>query len=269
MTRAIDRLLWPSLVVATVPFLAWGMAPGAGVFASVLSPARLVAAASLLKLALLGLGFLWSAHARGALDAGNPVRPAWTLLAAGMLATFVGQAGLAPYQLTGRPTPFPSPADLFYILAYPLIGAALIRFVHAYEEAGYPIGTRTERAILIAVTASVCSVLAVVVLRPVLQADLPPLDMALSALYPLLDMALLVPLALLLRTTWHFRGGSVGTAWVIVLSGFVFMCAGDVLFAYFTALGATGLDPYVHAAYIVSYGFIAAGVRRHLALARS
>ena len=78
--------------------------------------------------------------------------------------------------------------------------------------------------------------------------------------------ALLVPLALLLRTTWHFRGGSVGTAWVIVLSGFVFMCAGDVLFAYFTALGATGLDPFVHAAYIVAYGFIAAGVRRHLAL---
>ena len=269
MTRAIDRLLWPSLAVATVPFLAWGVAPGASVFTSVLSPARLVAVASLVKLALLGLGFLWSAHARGALDSENPVRPAWTLLAGGLLATFVGQAGLAPYQLTGHPTPFPSPADFFYVLSYPLIGAALIRFVKAYDEAGYPVGTRGERAILIAVTGAVCGVLSVIVLRPVVQADLPPLDMALSALYPLLDMALLVPLALLLRTTWHFRGGSVGTAWVIVLSGFVFMCAGDVLFAYFTALGATGLDPYVHAAYIVSYGFIAAGVRRHLALAQS
>jgi hypothetical protein len=269
MTRTIDRLLWPSLAAATLLFLAWGVAPGAGVFTSVLSPGRLVATASLVKLTLLGLGFLWSARARGALDTGNPVRPAWTLLAGGMLANFVGQAGLAPYQLTGRPTPFPSPADLFYVLAYPLIGAALVRFVQAYEEVGYPIGTRRERALLIGITASVCGLLAVLVLRPVVQADLPPLDMALSALYPLLDMALLVPLALLLRTTWHFRGGSVGTAWVIVLSGFVFMCAGDVLFAYFTALGATGLDPYVHAAFIVSYGFIALGVRRHLALARS
>jgi hypothetical protein len=79
-------------------------------------------------------------------------------------------------------------------------------------------------------------------------------------------MALLVPLALLLRTTWHFRGGSVGTAWIVVLSGFVFLCAGDVLFAYFTALGLTGLDPFVHGAYILSYGLIAAGVRKHLAL---
>ena len=45
--------------------------------------------------------------------------------------------------------------------------------------------------------------------------------------------------------------------------------AGDVLFAYFTALGKTGLDPFVHAAYILSYGLIAAGMRRHLALVES
>ena len=88
----------------------------------------------------------------------------------------------------------------------------------------------------------------------------------LNAAYPLLDMALLVPLTLLLRTTWEFRGGSVATAWLIVLSGFAFMCVGDILFAYFTALGRTGLDPFMHAAYIVAYGSIAAGVRRHLAL---
>ena len=47
------------------------------------------------------------------------------------------------------------------------------------------------------------------------------------------------------------------------------MCAGDVLFAYFTALGQTGLDPFVHGAYILSYGLIAGGVRKHLALVAS
>jgi hypothetical protein len=44
------------------------------------------------------------------------------------------------------------------------------------------------------------------------------------------------------------------------------MCAGDVLFAYLTALAQAGLDPFLHAAYIVSYGLVAAGVRRHLGL---
>jgi hypothetical protein len=266
MTRAVDRVLWPSLWLATFLFVGWGVVPRAAVFTSVLSPSRLVAVAALVKLALLALGVVWSWRSRRVLDPTNPVRPAWTLLAVGLLGNVLGQAALAPYQLTGQPTPFPSVADVFYVVAYPLIGAALVRFVRAYEEAGYPIGSRGERARFVLAVVAVSLALSVVVLRPVVAADMPAMDKALSAAYPLLDMALLVPLALLLRTTWHFRGGSVGTAWVIVLSGFVFLCAGDVLFAYFTALGKTGLDPFVHAAYIVSYGFIAAGVRRHLAL---
>jgi hypothetical protein len=269
MSRAIDRLLWPMLWAATLLFVGWGIVPRAALFTTVLSPSRLIAVASIVKLALLGLGALWSWKARGSLDADNPVRPAWTLLALGLLCNVIGQAALARYQLLGEQSPFPSAGDVFYVLAYPLVGAALVRFVNAYHQTGYPMGSRGERVGLLTVTAAVCAVLSFVVLRPVVMAPLPPLEKALSAAYPLLDMALLVPLALLLRTTWHFRGGSVGTAWIVVLSGFVFLCAGDVLFAYFTALGLTGLDPFVHGAYILSYGLIAAGVRKHLALLAS
>ena len=266
MTRAVDRVLGPGLAAATLLFVGWGLVPHATVFAGVLSPARMVALAAVLKLVLLLAGAAWSARTRALLDADNPVRPAWTLLASGIFCNVLGQAALAPYQLAGADTPFPSLADVFYVLAYPLIGAALFRFVGAYREAGYPMGSRRQQALLMSVTAVVCAALAVVVLRPVLLAEMAPLDKALSAAYPLLDLALLVPLAVVLRTTWQFRGGSVGTAWIVIVSGIVFMCAGDVLFAYFAALGLKGLDPFVHAAFIVSYGLIAAGVRRHLAL---
>jgi len=269
VNRAVDRVLWPSLWAATLLFVGWGVVPRAALFTTVLSPSRLIAVAAIVKLALLGLGAVWSGQARGSLDVENPVRPAWTLLASGLLCNVIGQAMLARYQLLGQQAPFPSVGDVFWLLAYPLVGAALVRFVSAYHQAGYPMGSRAERAGLLAVTATVCAVLSFVVLRPVVLAEMPPLDKALSAAYPLLDMALLVPLALLLRTTWHFRGGSVGTAWIVVLTGFVFMCAGDVLFAYFTALGQTGLDPFVHGAYILSYGLIAGGVRKHLALVAS
>jgi hypothetical protein len=269
MNRAIDRVLWPSLGAATLLFVAWGMVPRSAVFTTVLSPGRLIAVASLVKLALLALGAAWSWRSRRFLDADNPVRPAWTLLAAGLACNVLGQAVLARYQLTGQESPFPSAGDIFYVLAYPLVGTALVWFLRAYNEAGYPMGSRGERATLLVGTVVVCASLAFVVLRPVVLSDLPPAQKALSAAYPLLDLALLVPLAILLRMTSRFRGGSVGTAWMIVLSGFVFMCAGDVLFAYFTALGKTGLDPFVHAAYILSYGLIAAGMRRHLALVES
>jgi hypothetical protein len=269
VTRVIDRMLWPSLWAATMLFVGWGVMPHAAVFSTVLSPARMIAVASLVKLVLLALGAVWGWRARGSLDAENPVRPAWTLLAAGLFGNVLGQAALARYQLLGENSPFPSVGDVFYLLAYPLVGAALVQFARSYHAAGYPMGSRGERTVFLAVTVAVCASLSFVVLRPVVLADLPPMQKALSAAYPLLDMALLVPLVLLLRTTWRFRGGSVGTAWMLVLSGFVFMCVGDVLFAYFTALGQTGLDPFVHGAYIMSYGLIAAGVRKHLALVAS
>lgn len=266
MNRAVDRALWPSLWAATLLFVGWGIVPRATLFTTVLSPARLIAVAAVVKLVLLGLGALWSWRSRSSLDTGNPVRPAWGLLAASLAGNVLGQAALARYQLRGLNSPFPSAGDVFYILAYPLAGAAFVQFLRAYHEAGYPMGSRAERTRLLLGTVAVCAALSFVVLRPVVMAEMPAVEKALSAAYPLLDMALLVPLALLLRTTWHFRGGSVGTAWVIVLSGFVFMCAGDVLFAYFTALGLTGLDPFVHGAYILAYGLIAAGVRKHVAL---
>src|SRR5262249_35872589 len=171
-------LLWPSLSLATFLFVGWGLMPHAALFTSVLSPTRLVALAGLAKMALLLLGALWSWRAHGALEAGNPRRPAWTPPPRGLAANFVGQALLARHQLPGEPTPFPSVADVFYVLAYPLLGGALVGFVRAYDAVGLPIGTRAEQSVTLGVAAATCLLLAVPVLRPVLQAEMAPLERA-------------------------------------------------------------------------------------------
>jgi hypothetical protein len=267
MTRAADNALWVVLGLAAGLFVGWGIAPQAAFYTSVLSPERLIKVASLLKLGLLAAGAAWAWRCRRSVGDDGATRGAWALLAGGIAATFVGQACLAPYQLGGGTTPFPSVADVFYVLAYPLLGVALFRFVIAYSESGYPVGTRGERTVIVGVAATSCVVLAVIVLRPVLAAPgMTPAERALTAAYPALDLVLLVPLALLLRISLRFRGGALGLAWIAVLAGIVFMCAADVLFAYFTALGLTGLDPFVHATFITAYGLLAAGMRRHLAL---
>jgi len=72
VNRAIDRALWPSLFAATLLFVGWGLVPRATLFTTVLSPARLIAVAAVVKLVLLGLGALWSWRSRGSLDVGNP-----------------------------------------------------------------------------------------------------------------------------------------------------------------------------------------------------
>ena len=77
---------------------------------------------------------------------------------------------------------------------------------------------------------------------------------------------LLVPLALLLRIALRLRGSQVGAVWAELLAGFVFLCFGDIFFAYFSALGEQQLDPYVHATYLLSYGLVAGGAHRQLLL---
>jgi hypothetical protein len=87
--------------------------------------------------------------------------------------------------------------------------------------------------------------------------------------YPVLDLVLLIPTALLTRITVALRGGAAWKIWTGLLGGFVFLCLGDVLFAYLSALGRAGLDPLIHAMYILSYALLARGVLYQRELLRS
>ncbi len=54
-----------------------------------------------------------------------------------------------------------------------------------------------------------------------------------------------------------------------MLGGIVFLCAGDICFAYFQSLGEQHLDPFVHATFVLAYGLIAGGAHRQLELLES
>ena len=70
----------------------------------------------------------------------------------------------------------------------------------------------------------------------------------------------------LLRIALRLRGSRAGEVWLLLLGGFVFLCAGDACFAYFQSLGEVRLDPYVHGTYLLAYGLIAGGAHRQLEL---
>jgi hypothetical protein len=57
--------------------------------------------------------------------------------------------------------------------------------------------------------------------------------------------------------------------WALVLGGLIFMCVGDLSFAYLSALGQQHRGPFVHATFILFYGLIAGGAHRQLQLLRS
>ena len=262
-------LPWLVLGLAVALYVGWAVFPSSGLYTHPLTPHRLLVLAAALKLVYLLAGTAWAFRCRDRLEAGNPARPAWFLLSLGLLSTFVGQLSLAPLQVVRNETPFPSVADIYYLLSYPFLIAAFLVFLNAYREAGFPIGSVAERAGILDGVGVVAAIVAVPILRPVAATGGPLLERILTVAYPVLDLVLLLPLALLLRIALRLRGSHAGEVWVLLLSGFVFLCAGDVCFAWFQSLGAQQLDPFVHATFILAYGLVAGGAHRQLQLLRS
>jgi hypothetical protein len=262
-------VFWAGLGTLVLLYAGWGVYPEAALYREVLTPYVLVALASLIKMATLLTGALVAFACRDQLEPGNPARPAWALLSAGLFSTLVGQMSLAPYQLLGKNTPFPSVGDIYYLLAYPFFIAAFLVVLRAYRESGFPVGSLAERLAILGGVTLVAVVAGVLVLRPVASAGAELLERILNVAYPVLDLVLLLPLSMLLRIALRLRGSHVGAVWAELLAGFVFLCASDALFAYFSALGEQHLDPYVHGAFILSYGLIAGGAHQQLKLLRS
>jgi hypothetical protein len=249
-------------------YVARALAPHAALFQSVLTDGVLIRVAGLTKLALLVVA--WNA-ARGnaaGLDADNPARRPWRLLSYGLLAFALGQGVLTAYQLAAGNNPYPSLGDLFFMVSYPLLIAATGDFVGAYRRSGYPVGTRAEHAAIGLVVVVAAAAFGYRLLQPVLAEPAPPLERFLNGAYPVLDLAWLVPAVVLLRVAVGFRGGRIFRAWGWVLAGVLAQCAGDILYAYFSGLGETLLDPVLHAMYVLSYLFLALGTLEHRSLLR-
>jgi hypothetical protein len=262
-------LFWTVVVALVGLYCCWGIFPEAAVFREILTPDLLVALAAIVKMAALLGGALAAFACRDRLEPGNPARPAWALLSAGLFATLVGQMSLAPYQLLGNETPFPSVGDIYFLLSYPFFIAAFLVLLRAYRESGFPMGTPAERLAILCGVALAAAAAGFVVLKPIAGAGSELLERILNVAYPALDLVLLLPLALLLRIALRLRGSHVGDVWAVLLLGFVCLCASDALFAYFSALGEQHLDPYVHGAFLLSYALIAGGAYRQLQLLRS
>lgn len=197
----------------------------------------------------------------GKFEPGTPSRTAWRLLSAGLIALCLGQACFVFYQFVRKiEAPFPSLADVFFVVSYPLLAAALVMFLRAYTASGFPVGPASERLWLAGGVTAVCLAIGYPILMPLVREPGEPLETTLNLLYPILDFLLLVPAVLLIRISLRFRGGAVWKVWATLLGGFVFLCAADTLFAYFSQLDRADLVDLVDATYLLAYGLLGLGV---------
>jgi hypothetical protein len=248
------------LAAAAAAALSLAMAPMAE--GSVASRLGLVAF-TLVKLGLLGAAATWIFASRARLERGHPARRSWQLLGAGFAGFFLSHLVLGVEQLVRDPLPFPSVADALFIPAQLLLATARTGFLAAYRSSGLfsEKGSRLATAVIGVLAAAVGAVLLVTVAR----LPVPWLERATDGIYALLDLAVLVPLALLVRLARQL-GGEVGRAWYLLLAGFFVLSAADVTMGYLQALGAEPSLLLSQFPFLIAYGLAAAGSRLQLAL---
>lgn len=264
MTLRRVQLLFTVLALAvTVLYVGRTIAGPVGIYQAVLTDGLLVRLAGLAKLALLILAYVHAQATAGRLEADNPARAPWRLLALALGGFALGQAVLTSYQMVRGLSPFPSLGDVFFVAGYPLLIASFFGFIRTYREAGYPVGSAGEHTLIAVAVAVLAGLVAVPILRPVIAQGGTPVQLSLNVAYPTFDFVLLVPMITLVRVAWPFRGGAIFNAWAAILGGVVAICAGDLLFAWFSMLGELHLDPLLHGAYLIGYVCFAQGTRLH------
>ncbi|MCW2778383.1 MAG: diguanylate cyclase/phosphodiesterase [Frankiales bacterium] len=186
---------------------------------------------------------------------GGWLRRCWWLLAASAVAWASGQAVWCWYELVlDRAVPFPGPADVGYLLAVPLVLAALL----SHPQAPRPV---TGRLRLLGdgvlVGASLLSTAWRVVLQASFHADGVGPAQLLALAYPVLDVVLLTVVVLLLT-----RANRATARPLLLVGGW--LAAGTVGHLVYGALAQAGLwtpGGPVDAAWGLGFLLLAAGAR--------
>jgi hypothetical protein len=254
--RHFDRLV---LAVAALS-IAWvALAWSAGDRLHGLNPA-FVTYANLAQVVLAAVGAWYAFRIVRQLEAGNPARRGWLLVAAGFGAFAIGEALDAYYEVvltTNRP--FPSWADALFLLAYASVAVGLMVFVWGYGRSDLGGGELRRHLVPTTVFTVALAPGLFLLLRDLAGGSGPALERWVSASYPALDLLVLVPAFALTRITRAFRGGRVWSVWASILAGFALTCVADLIFGYLTVRGIAAQDVLMELLYLLSYLAFARG----------
>jgi len=257
------------LVALAVAFLPKVLLADSALYTRILTPQVILYIGSPTKIFFLFLAVHFSRKTASSFGEGSPVRTPWRFMTAGFLGFFLGQCILAVYQIVlCQKTPFPSPADPFFLLGTLCLVVAFVQFILAYREAGYPVGTSRQLTLAFAVLGLVALAVGIGIILPLVEGHETRAGLALDSAYILLDLALLAPGLILLTTAVKLRGGALVKVWGFLMAGTLCLAAGDILGGFFAATQIGWLDPLLDLMFAWSYILCARGAQHQYELAR-
>jgi hypothetical protein len=129
------------------------------------------------------------------------------------------------YDLVLGQDPFPSPADIPWILAYVPLIYIFVTTLIKYNEYSNPSKTLVIYMIMFFAAIIIFIPLATVII----STDSPMLDKAITLAYPVLDLFLLILIAQLVSIYWM---GKLGMYWTFILTAIIFELTADIIYTY-------------------------------------
>lgn len=159
--------------------------------------------------------------------------------------------------------PYPSLADAFYIISWPLWFVAMVYLSRA-TGAKFELRRSLGKYILFLIPIIIIAVsyyLLIVVARQgiVVNAGDSPVTTFFDLAYPIGDLVILTTTLLIYGLSFRYLGGFFKSSIIIVLVGFVLNYFGDFAFVYYTTKGTYFVGDWIDLIYTTAFFFLAFG----------
>lgn len=195
---------------------------------------------------------------------GDIRRAVFGLLGMGALLYMMGSAVWAYYEMfVGPEIPYPGPPDVFFILEYvPLVAAVWLALLRVgRDEYWIPLSYSAPIVILAGAPAVTA------IMRGTSATAASPLQDLLGFLYPALDLLLLWPALALGILLFTRRAGYGSLPWLCVVVGVATLTYTDTVFTVQTLVGTYQSGGFLDLGWILSFLWIAVGASLMLDLA--
>lgn len=141
--------------------------------------------------------------------------------------------------------PFPSVADFFFLLAYPIIFLGLYESFKLYSV---EFGKINKALIFLNSIIALLLILAVLYfgIYGAYNAEASLVNNILAMGYGVADIVLVVASLFSLSLAYEYKGGRLGFFWMTLTLGFVMFLIADILFAMYNGLYIENIKPYVY-----------------------
>jgi hypothetical protein len=188
------------------------------------------------------------------------IKIAWMFILIGISLNFIAEITYSLLEivfLVDMNEVFPSVADYIWCVAYlPIITGLVIMFC-GYRRSGFPMGNIKVYSILAPLILVVLTLLIIYLLIPIINDSETELIAKLFYMYyPIADMLVVIPAAILIYITSLFGKGLISRHWRYLALGFICFTVSDLLYSYLGWLDIYGNGNLIDLGWNIGYLFI-------------